>query len=447
MRTLSYNRLSSQPVWHPCTQMYDHQQFHLPRIKCAKGPYLETEEGTQIIDAISSWWCKSLGHNHPRLKKALYRQAELYEHVILPDAEHKTLRELSENLLQPWENLSKVFYASEGSSAVEVALKLSLHSRQISGEMQRTQVMRLENAYHGETLLAMSISDLGQFSQPFHDWLLPMPILQAIPYVNNTTNHVWQNCQEHWTNIESQLNRYRDTLTAIIVEPIVQGAAGMLIYSQDFLRRLRNWTEQHQIHLIADEIMTGMGRTGQMFACQHANIEPDFICLGKALTAGWLPMSAVLIAHKIDALFYADYATGKTFMHSHTFGGNALAAAIALENLQLMQEENICQQVRDNENLLQQLMLEVADATQHLTNIRGIGGIMAADLILPENPKGQRYGYQVFQQGIKLGAWLRPLGNTIYWLPPLNIDKATLYQLRDITIKAIKAVFHSSQFF
>jgi adenosylmethionine---8-amino-7-oxononanoate aminotransferase len=206
------------------------------------------------------------------------------------------------------------------------------------------------------------------------------------------------------------------------------------------LRRLRAWTTQHDVYLIADEIMTGFGRTGLPLAIDRAEIEPDFICLAKGLTAGWLPMSAVLTTTEIYNLFYADFVVGKAFLHSHTHSGNVLAAAVALESFKIFTEEGIYVQVREKEAFVRQLMLEVADETKRLTNIRSIGFVVAADLVLDKSQQNERYGFRVFQEAVKIGAYLRPLGNTIYWLPPLNAERAVLEKLRDITILAIKRV-------
>jgi adenosylmethionine-8-amino-7-oxononanoate aminotransferase len=235
-----------------------------------------------------------------------------------------------------------------------------------------------------------------------------------------------------------QLEPLVDSTTAILIEPIVQGAGGMKIYSQDFLRRLRKWTQEHHIHLIADEIMTGIGRTGKMLACEHAAIEPDFICLAKGLTSGWLPLSAVLTSTEIYNLFYADYSAGKNFLHSHTQCGNALAVSVALETLNIMEEEKICTHVQMLEPMILKYMREIAETTGKLTNVRGIGAIVAADLMVKDQQR--RIGFEIYQQAVKRGALLRPLGNTIYWLPPLNIEHNTLQDLKEITQAAIQAV-------
>jgi adenosylmethionine-8-amino-7-oxononanoate aminotransferase len=256
----------------------------------------------------------------------------------------------------------------------------------------------------------------------------------------NQVNQILEKMKLSNKDIEKQLEIQASKLAAIIVEPIVQGAGGMKIYSQDFLRRLSRWTKAHGIYLIADEIMTGLGRTGLALACEHAQIKPDFICLGKGLTSGWLPMSVVLTQTEIYNLFYDDYSSGKSFLHSHTFSGNALAAAVALECLSILEDEKIYEKVREKEVILKKLMLEVQNKTEKLRNIRGIGAIMAADLSLKEKEKNQRIGYQIFQEALQLGAWLRPLGNTIYWLPPLNTSLSTLEELCDITKTSIKRI-------
>ncbi|OIZ94416.1 adenosylmethionine--8-amino-7-oxononanoate aminotransferase BioA [Candidatus Rickettsiella isopodorum] len=429
-----------QHIWHPCSQMKDYESFPPLIISKAYGSYIELTDGRRIIDAISSWWCKSLGHNHPRLKTALKAQLEYFEHVIFANTTYEIIIQLSEKLGRLCMGLDKVFYASEGSSAVEIALKMSLHAQQLLGQNQRIQFTSLQNGYHGETFMALGLSDLGLYRQAYEAHLIKPNFIQNIPYVHSSSDPLWKDCSTIWPNIEKQLEKQAANLAAIIVEPIVQGAGGMKIYSQDFLHRLRKWTQIHGIYLIADEIMTGLGRTGRALACEHAQIKPDFICLSKGLTSGWLPMSAVLTHTEIYNLFYDDYSTGKSFLHSHTFSGNALAAAVALECLNILEDEEIFKHVREKEIILKKLMQEVHDETESLTNIRGIGAVIAADLSLKENKKNQRIGYQIFQEALQLGAWLRPLGNTIYWLPPLNISLSTLEELRDITKTSIKRI-------
>lgn len=424
-----------QHIWHPCSQMKDYEDFPPLAVKSAQGVYIELSNGQKILDAISSWWCKSLGHGHPRLRAALHKQAEQFEHVIFANTTNETIVQLSEKLAQLSPSLDKVFYAGDGSCAIEVALKMALHAQQLRGQPQRNKVVALANGYHGETCLTLSVSDLGIYKDSYQAFLQDVNFLQPLPYVSSMDDPLWDDCSASWKRIEAQLNQQAENLCAIILEPILQGAGGMHVYSQDLLKRIGQWCQANDVYLIADEIMTGFGRTGLPLAIQHANIEADFVCVSKGLTAGWLPFSAVLTRSAIYDLFYDDYATGKSFLHSHTYSGNALGAALALETLSILDDENIYQNVQSNQNYLYENMLAVAQKTGALKNIRHIGWMVAADLITDE----PRAGFSLFQHAVKLGALLRPLGNTIYWLPPLNTTREQLDELRDITIAAIES--------
>lgn len=424
--------------WHPCSQMKDYEYFKPLLVKRAEGSEIELQNGKKIIDAISSWWCKSLGHQHPRLKAALQKQIDYFEHVLFVNTTNETIIHLSQKLAALTPALTKIFYAGDGSCAVEIALKMSMQAQQIKGESQRTHFIALENAYHGETIGAMSVSDLEIYNKAFNPLLFKSQFITSIPYVHTTSDPLWKDCSACWEKIVMQLVPLAKTAIAIIVEPIVQGASGMKIYSADFLYRLRKWAAKNDIYFICDEIMTGIGRTGKMLASEYANIVPDFVCLSKGLTAGWLPFSAVLTSNDIYDLFYDDYATGKAFMHSHTYSGHVLGAAIALEVLQIMEEENICTRANQLGEYMWLHFQEIALQTKKLQNIRQVGAIIAADLIVE---KEKRLGYTVYQEAIARGAFLRPLGNTIYWLPPLNTDYAVIDRLASITQAAIYAAY------
>lgn len=427
-----------QSVWHPASQMKDYETFKPLIIKRAHDCYIETIEGKKIIDAISSWWCKLLGHQHPRLKAALLEQLKKFEHVLLANTTYETIVELSEKLSLLMKAPTKVFYAGDGSSAVEIALKMSLHARRVEGDTKRNRLLALENAYHGETIGALSVSDVGIYRAPYEAFLFNTYFISSLPYVKNKKDPLWLDCGAHWEKIEKNLAPYAETATALIVEPIVQGAGGMKIYSQDFLKRLRNWSRKHHIHFIADEIMTGLCRTGKLLACHYAGIEPDFLCLSKGLTGGFLPFSAVLIQDEIYKLFYNDYDLGKSFLHSHTYSGNALGASVALQVLKVIEEEKIAAKALALEKKMLKHMQSIADETGKIKNVRGMGAIVAADLICDSH---LRMGFEVYQQAVKLGALLRPLGNTLYWLPPLTMQDATLNKLKMITQQAIIKAF------
>ena len=433
MLVTELQKKSLNHIWYPCSQMKDYEQFKPLVVKSAQGSYIELADGTKILDAISSWWCKSLGYNHPKLKKAMIDQMEKFEHVILANTTNELIVNLSERLTNLMAGLSKVFYAGDGSCAVEIAMKMSLHSRYINGDAKRNRFITLKNSYHGETVGALSVSDIGLYKNPYSSILFKPYVIDKIPYVQSIYDPLWDNCSEKWDRLEKSLEKYIDSSTALIVEPIVQGAGGMKIYSKDFLNRLAKWAKKHDIHLIADEIMTGIGRTGKMLACQHADIQPDFICLAKGLTSGWMPFSAVLTTEDIYNKFYDDFSSGKTFLHSHTYSGNALGASLALETLNIIQEEQL--HIRDINQVMLKNMHEIGNKTGRLENIRGIGGIVAADLICANDDV--RLGYLTYQAAIKAGILLRPLGNTIYWLPPLNITDEEIEALKSKTMQVL----------
>ncbi|MCD6045163.1 MAG: bioA [Gammaproteobacteria bacterium] len=434
MDTDTLLQLDQNLNWHPCAQMKDYETFKPLVIKSAYGSYIELTNGKKIIDAISSWWCKSLGHNHPQLKEALVKQMEKFEHVLFAHTTHDIIVQLAQKLTALSPNLNKVFYAGDGSSAVEIALKMSVHARALQNQKNRQQFIALKNGYHGETVGALSVSDLGLYKQPYTS-ILFSPIFIEAAYVDNLDDPLWKDASAHWLKTEKILEPYADTTTAIIIEPIVQGAAGMKIYSADFLSRLASWAKHHGIHIIADEIMTGIGRTGKMLACEYAHMEADFVCLSKGLTSGWLPFSVVLTSNAIYNLFYDDYDRGKAFLHSHTYSGNALGASLALATLKIIEADTLCARACELQTMLYAHMQEIADKTQLLHKVRAIGAIVAADFVWGHNEKLNQL---LAQRAAEMGALIRPIANMLYWLPPLNIPLQTLVNLKNITLQALQ---------
>lgn len=423
-------------VWHPCTYMQDLQKNHPLVISSAKGSYLETDQGP-IIDAISSWWCKSLGHGHPEVITAIKKQLDKFEHVITANTTNKVIVALAEELSKIT-GKKHVFFASDGACAVEIALKLSVHASKLKGYTNKTKFVSLENSYHGDTFGAMSVSDLGAFKKTYSDFQLNTTQLSDVPYRAGPTDPNWQNCELEWEAILAQLNPIKEQIAAIIFEPIMQGAAGMRCYSPALLSKLREFAKANDIYIIADEIMTGLGRTGEWLAQSHANIRADFTCLSKGLTSGSMPLSLTMIDEEIYNLFYQDYAPGSAFLHSHTYSGNPVAASAALATLTVMQRDDILKQSRNLGEYMQKQFSEIINTCGKLTNYRSIGAIVAADL---ENTTDARLGYLIAQAAQKRGALLRPIGNSIYWLPPLNTNKDTIDKLAQITFESIQEVY------
>ncbi len=444
MKKESLTERDLKHIWHPCSQMKDYEDFPMMHIASAEGPYLYTTDGKQLIDAISSWWCKSLGHRHPRIVASVKEQMDKYEHVIMANTCCEPLVELSEKLANLAPSLDRVFYSDNGSTAVEVAIKMSLQYNAQTGNSHKTSFLALKNGYHGETILTLAAGDCELYSSPYAPLMPKIPNIE-IPYVTGEDDANWNLIPaKSWQAIETQLNEYKEHLSGIIFEPILQGAGGMKVYSPDLLKRLRKWSYENKVHLIADEIMTGFGRTGKMLACDHAGITPDFVCLSKGLTGGYTPMAVTLTSTEIYNAFYDDYATGKAFMHSNTYCGHALGVAAALAALKIYEDENIIANVAAKSCELRKRMEDIATETNALTNIRNIGYMVAADLINPDTgakfASKERTGYKCYQKAVELGALLRPLGDTVYFLPPLNTPDSVLDNLANIAKDAIIAV-------
>lgn len=421
-------------IWHPCSQMKDFERYPPIVVKRAKGSLIETEQGV-LIDAISSWWCKSLGHGHPNVIEAIKKQLHRFEHVISANTTHDNAAELGELLAEITGN-QHVFFGSDGSSAVEIAMKLALHAQQIKGKPHKTEFIALKNGYHGETFGAMNVSDLGAYKNHYPNHGITCHLISEIPYV-----HHKKNAGSDQTAMFKPLDKIKDNVCAVILEPLVQGAAGMLCYDTDFLARIASWAKENDIYLIADEIMTGMGRTGTWLACDHAQVKADLICLSKGLTSGSIPLSCVMIDESIYHLFYSE-TPGRSFLHSHTYSGNPLAISAALATIKTIRDEALFSHVHKISQLMKTSFIELSKLTGKLTRVRGIGAIMAADLITtPTNPL---LGKKLAQCALYAGALIRPINNTLYWLPPLNTTEETIAKLTEITLHSINKAYSST---
>jgi len=417
-------------LWHPCTQMKDHEVLPLIPIKKAHGVYLEDFEGNSYIDAISSWWVNMFGHTNKYINDKIKEQLDTLEHVILAGFTHSQVVTLSERLvaLTP-DGLDKCFYSDNGSSAVEVALKMSYHAHLNDGKKNKTIFVSLTNSYHGETIGALSVGDVELYKDTYAPLLLET-IQTAVPQDMSI-----EAAQTAAQEFEDLCKRESKNISAIILEPLIQGAGSMHMYHPEFLVLVRDVCSHYDVHLIADEVMVGFGRTGELFACSKANITPDFIVLSKGLTGGYLPLSVVLTSNEIYAKFYCDYNEHKAFLHSHSYTGNALACAAANATLDIFENNDIIEKNRILANYMGEKLQKFLKL-ENVTSIRQTGMVCAIDL--KNYDSRLRMGLKVYQYGLNHGVLLRPLGNVIYFMPPYIITHEEIDIMMDTAYLAIQ---------
>ncbi len=443
MRTPTLVERDLRVLWHPCTQMHDHEEFPPIAIRRGQGVWLEDVDGNRYIDAISSWWVNLFGHANPRINAAVTCQMQNLEHVILAGFTHEPVVQLSERLvaLAP-AGLSRCFYADSGSAAVEIALKMSFHYWQNLGRPAKQRYISLSNSYHGETLGALAVGDVALYKQTYAPLLLEA-ISVASP--DNYTREPGVSPAEHarrlFAPMEAALARHADTVCAVIVEPLVQCAGGMRMYDPVYLTLLRAACDRYNVHLIADEIAVGFGRTGTMFACEQARITPDFLCLGKGLTGGYLPLSVCLTTSDVYAAFYAEYAAHKAFLHSHSYTGNPLACAAALATLDIFEQDQVIEQNRVRARHMQRACARFADHP-HVAEVRQTGMIVALEMVKDKStrrayPWQERRGRRACRHALAHQALLRPLGDVIYFMPPYVISEEEIGQLADAAWEGI----------
>lgn len=435
-------------VWHPDTQMkqYEGSDFKPTIIERGEGIYLYDIDGNKYIDGISSWWVNTLGHSNPKLNKVLTQQAEKIEHVLLADFTHKPAIELAEKLVKlAGEPFSKVFYSDDGSTAVEVAIKMAYQYWYQKGKPEKKHFVSMTESYHGDTLGSVSVGGIDIYKKIFNP-LVFETLKVCAPYCYRCP----KNCKQGQCNIEcfnevEELFKTRhNEIAAMIVEPLVQGAAGMRIYPAQYLKKLRSLCDKYEILLIDDEVAMAFGRTGKYFAFEHAGIKPDIFCVAKGITAGYIPLAATITTNKIFNAFYDDFSQLKTFYHGHSFTGNPVACAIAVENLKIMEEEKIIESLQPKIKKLKDC-LEKFQTLKHVGDIRHIGMIGAIEIVKNKTTKEpylftERIGHKVFREAMKNGALLRPIGNIIYFLPPLIITEEEIEKLTEIAYNAIKTV-------
>ncbi|MEA3548121.1 MAG: adenosylmethionine--8-amino-7-oxononanoate transaminase [Thermodesulfobacteriota bacterium] len=441
--SLNLQEKDKKNLWHPYTQMKDYSQRDLLIVDRAEGIYLFDENGRRYFDTISSWWCILHGHNHPTMKEYVRRQLEKLDHIILAGISHESVILLAEKLVDITpEPLSKVFFSDNGSTTCEIALKMSLQFWRHSGQPQRNRFVSVLGGYHGDTIGAMSLGGVPEFHEEFKDLLfesfsIPSPHCYRCPMGKEQDS-----CElECLQPLEDLLDREGQRIAAMILEPLIQGAGGLRIYPVRYLKRVAELVRQHGVHLILDEVATGFGRTGKMFAMEHAGVVPDFLCLSKGLTGGMLPMAATMTTDEIYNAFYDDYVENKTFYHGHTFTGNPLAAAAGLGSLQVFADDRPFDRMKQTIPHLHQCMERFRDLPW-VGDVRKLGMICALELVKNRETKeafsfGDRVGWKIYLEGLKKGLILRPLGNIVYLWLPLSTTMEQIDEITELTYQVL----------
>ncbi|MDF1881037.1 adenosylmethionine--8-amino-7-oxononanoate transaminase [Sulfurimonas sp. MAG313] len=415
-------------LWHPCTQMKDHEFLPMTPIKSGKGVWLEDFDGNKYIDAIASWWVNIFGHVNPYISSKIKEQVDTLEHVIIAGFTHEPIVRLSERLIKlAPKGLSRCFYADNGSSAVEVALKMSYHAHKNSG-LEKPLFVSLSNSYHGETIGALSVGDVELYKDTYG----PLLIACVQTPVPKDLSEEAAITAAH--SFEELLKERADEISALIVEPLVQGAGYMHMYHPLYLKLAKDLCEKYKIHFIADEVLVGFGRTGTLFACEQADITPDFLVLSKGITGGYLPLSVVLTGDEIYQKFYCDYGLNKAFLHSHSYTGNALACAAANATLDIFENDNVIENNKKTAAYMANHLSRFKDLN-NVKEVRQTGMIAAIELkgYAPE----KRIGLKVYEYALSKGVLLRPLGHIVYFMPPYIINEAEMDLMFNTAYEAI----------
>ena len=420
-------------VWHPCTQMKRHETLPLVPIARGEGAWLYDFDGRRYLDGVSSWWVNLFGHCNPRINAALKDQLEKLEHVILAGFTHQAVVELSERLAS-LTGLGHCFYGSDGASAIEIALKMSFHYWRNSGQSAKTGFVSLANSYHGETLGALSVTDVALFKDTYAPLLrqsaqVPSPDWRLAEKGEGGEAYALRAAAA----LERHLAAHHGTTAALIVEPLIQCAGGMAMYHPAYLRRARELCDRYGVHLIADEIAVGFGRTGTFFACEQAGIKPDFLCLSKGITGGYLPLSATLTTDAVYQAFYHDE-TAKGFLHSHSYTGNPLACRAALATLAIFEEDGVIAGNRAKAARFTELLQPLAHHPR-VRDFRHTGMIWAFEV----DSATAGFSARFFRAALEKELLLRPMGNTVYFMPPYIVGEEEMALLARRTTELLES--------
>ena len=425
-------------VWHPCTQMKQHESFPLVAITKGKGAWLYDENGNALLDAISSWWTNLFGHSNPQINQAITNQLEKIEHVMLAGFTHPPVVELSEKLSALTNGkLGHVFYASDGASAVEIALKMSHHFWQLKDRPNKKKFVCLENGYHGETLGALAVTDVAIFREAYGALLQDVYTVTSPDARKAKNGESAEDIAKHAAGeLEILFKAEHQHIAAIIIEPLVQCAGQMAMHSPEYLRLVRDLCNRYDIHLIADEIAVGCGRSGKFFACEHAGIWPDFLTLSKGISGGYLPLSLCMTTDTIYRAFYSDK-TQQGFLHSHSYTGNPLACAAALACLNIFETEQVLEQNKAHSQDLANAFAW-AKVDSRLEHWRQQGMILAFDVKNEYLKNASTFPRELFAKGLEEGVLIRPIGNTIYVMPPYILSTEETMQMGQAIERALE---------
>ena len=439
----SLNARDRAHLWHPYTQMLT--QPPLVSVARGEGVYLYTEDGRKILDGISSWWVNIHGHSHPKLNEALITQVQKLEHVIFAGFTHQPAVELAERLVDVLPSgLTRIFYSDDGSTAVEVALKLAWQYWRNLGHKERKLFIALDYAYHGDTVGAMSVSEASSFTEPFESLLFPVVRAHA-PYCYRCPLGLERSkCSiDCLSSLESQLKKHGSSVAGVLVEPMLQGVGGMIVWPSEFLSGVRELCDRYDTLMIADEVLTGFGRTGRMFACDHVSVLPNIICLSKALTAGYMPLGVTATTEEIYEAFLSEDRT-KTFFHGHSYTANPLACAVGVASLDLFREEQVILRVQRLEKQLRE-GLEPLRSLPSVGDIRVIGGVGIIELVSDRKTKASggyldQIGPRLASAFLEQGLLIRPLGNLVYFMPPYVITESEVAWALETLTNVLKQV-------
>jgi len=440
----SLNARDLAVVWHPCTQMKDHESLPMIAVRSGSGAWLEDFTGKRYLDAVSSWWVNLFGHANPRINAAVREQLDRLEHVIFAGFTHEPAVRLAERLvgIAP-PGLTRCFFADNGSAAVEVALKMSFQYWRNRGQHGKTRFIALENGYHGETLGALAVGSVDLYKAMYKPLLMDVIMAPSPDCYAREPGESWEaHSLRRFAEMESLIALHAHEVAAVIVEPLVQCAGGMRMYHPIYLSRLREACDRHGVHLIADEIAVGFGRTGTMFGCEQAAITPDFLCVSKGLTGGYLPLSAVLTNEEVYDAFYDDYANLTAFLHSHSYTGNPLACSAALATLDIFASDDPLTTNRAKAEHLGRRAREL-EGHPHVADVRQTGMIVAVEFVRDKvtrtpYPWQERRGLRVRRHALERGLLLRPIGNVVYFMPPYVVDTAEIDFMVDTAARGIE---------